>query len=170
MSSWFDGTWTSVLNVAVLGAVAYSVINILWPRSNTNAREEEEKKKLAAAWEETNKLPQREFTLQELSQYNGNPVAEHPYPAPIYLAINGTVFDVSKRPDFYGPKGSYGCFAGKDASRGLATSTFVTSEEWDDLANLDKPSIKSMTDWFEFFSNKYPVRGKLVRSHAAGST
>lgn len=43
----------------------------------------------------------------------------------IYLAINGTIYDVSASPTFYGPGGSYHHFAGRDASRAWVT------ERWD---------------------------------------
>ncbi len=38
---------------------------------------------------------------------------------PIWVAIRGTVFDVSNKREVYGPGGGYSIFAGKDASRAL---------------------------------------------------
>ncbi len=32
---------------------------------------------------------------------------------PIYISADGFVFDVSSRPDFYGPGAGYSCFSGK---------------------------------------------------------
>jgi len=43
---------------------------------------------------------------------------------PIYLAINGTIYDVSAGARHYGPGGSYHFFAGKDASRAFVTNCF----------------------------------------------
>ena len=43
----------------------------------------------------------RDFTPKELSAFDGRNGSE------IYLAISGKVFDVSSKPDFYGP----GCFS-----------------------------------------------------------
>jgi hypothetical protein len=49
-------------------------------------------------------LPEREFTLEELRFFDGtHEVPELDNEKPIYLALNGTVFDVSSRASFYGP-------------------------------------------------------------------
>lgn len=45
---------------------------------------------------------QASFTEEALKQYDGSVTGQ-----PIYLAINGTVFDVSASPAFYGPGGHY---------------------------------------------------------------
>lgn len=60
------------------------------------------------------------LTPQELAKYDGsNPKL------PIYLAVNGTIFDVSAGAQTYGPGGSYHAFAGHDASRGFVTGCFM---------------------------------------------
>ncbi|KAJ2903392.1 hypothetical protein MKZ38_009969 [Zalerion maritima] len=61
------------------------------------------------------------FTLEELAQYDGSQDD-----TPIYLSINGTVYDVSANRRTYGPGGSYHWFAGVDASRGFVTGCFST--------------------------------------------
>ncbi|KAF1952170.1 hypothetical protein CC80DRAFT_479742 [Byssothecium circinans] len=43
---------------------------------------------------------------------------------PIYLALNGTIYDVSANRDTYGPGGSYHFFAGRDAARAFLTGCF----------------------------------------------
>jgi predicted heme/steroid binding protein len=43
---------------------------------------------------------------------------------PIYIALTGEVFDVSEASNFYGEGGPYHLFAGRDASRSLAKSSF----------------------------------------------
>ncbi|KAI9044022.1 putative heme/steroid binding domain protein [Aspergillus affinis] len=43
---------------------------------------------------------------------------------PIYLAVNGSIFDVSANPMIYGPGGHYNIFAGRDATRAFVTGCF----------------------------------------------
>ncbi len=47
---------------------------------------------------------------------------------PIWLAIRGTVFDVSAKREMYGAGGSYAVFAGKDGSRGLGGCEWSRAE------------------------------------------
>src|SRR5690606_27902556 len=63
--------------------------------------------------------PTKVFTESQLKQYDGSDPAK-----PIYLAINGTVFDVSANRATYGPGGGYGFFAGRDATRAYVTGCF----------------------------------------------
>ncbi|KAL6705580.1 hypothetical protein ACN47E_006527 [Coniothyrium glycines] len=67
-------------------------------------------------------LMQREVHLTdaELSSYDGTDPKK-----PIYLALNGTIYDVSSSPQTYGPGGSYHVFAGKDAARAFLTGCFA---------------------------------------------
>ncbi|ERF72117.1 hypothetical protein EPUS_02908 [Endocarpon pusillum Z07020] len=59
------------------------------------------------------------LTPSELTLYNGtDPLL------PIYLALNGTIYDVSVAPQTYGPGGSYHVFAGRDATRAFVTGCF----------------------------------------------
>jgi predicted heme/steroid binding protein len=61
------------------------------------------------------------YTDADLKAYDGsNP------DLPILLAVNGTVYDVSKGRKHYGPGGSYHFFAGADASRAYVTGCFDT--------------------------------------------
>lgn len=105
---------------------------------------------------------------------------------PTYVAIKGTVFDVSGN-KAYGPEGSYKgkffddtslitkkvqsilltrlspapVFAGKDASRALGQSSLKPEEcrpDWSDLSDEHK---KVLNDWFTFFSKRYNIKGKV---------
>jgi len=98
--------------------------------------------------------PNKKWTLKELKAYNGSDAS-----GPILLGCNGLVFDVTSGASFYGPDGPYGVFAGKDASRGLATMQIeYTSAKIDDLSASQKATMK---EWAEKFEVKYPVVGKI---------
>ena len=59
------------------------------------------------------------LTDVELAGYNGQDPNK-----PVYLALNGTIYDVSAGRHLYGPGGSYSFFAGRDASRAFVTGCF----------------------------------------------
>lgn len=60
------------------------------------------------------------LTASELAAYDG-----HDPTKPIYLALNGTIYDVSEGRRIYGPGGSYNVFAGRDAARAFITGCFA---------------------------------------------
>ncbi|KAH1498302.1 hypothetical protein LV164_006210 [Aspergillus fumigatus] len=59
------------------------------------------------------------LTPDQLALYNGTDPS-----LPIYVAVNGTIFDVSANRLVYGPGGSYNFFAGRDATRAFVTGCF----------------------------------------------
>eukprot|EP00122_Pirum_gemmata_P014526 Pgem_evm1s13543 len=83
------------------------------------------------------------------------------------LALQGLVFDVEAGENFYGMGGPYEVFAGRDASRGLATGSLdksAVSDTFDDLSDLTADQIKSLESWTSSFKSKYSVVGRLVRN------
>ncbi|KAI6784285.1 Membrane steroid-binding protein-like protein [Emericellopsis cladophorae] len=60
------------------------------------------------------------MTPEELAQHNGADPEK-----PLYLAINGTIYDVSVSRHIYGPGGSYQYFGGRDAARAYVTGCFA---------------------------------------------
>ncbi|KAF2124727.1 cytochrome b5, partial [Dothidotthia symphoricarpi CBS 119687] len=65
--------------------------------------------------------PPLHLTDADLAKYDGtNPTL------PIYLALNGTIYDVSAGRSTYGPGGSYHFFAGRDSARAFLTGCFAT--------------------------------------------
>lgn len=66
------------------------------------------------------------LTPVELAKYDGSDPS-----LPIYLAVNGTIFDVSAGAHTYGPGGSYHAFAGHDASRAFVTGCFMEDRTGD---------------------------------------
>ena len=72
----------------------------------------------------------------------------------------GQVFDVSKAPQFYGPEGGYGFFAGRDASRAFVTGDFDEEGLIDDVAGLSSSDYIGLDEWIglctyssHFFTN-----------------
>ena len=60
--------------------------------------------------------------------------------------------------------GPYSGFAGRDASRGLATfSVEPVSDDYDDLSDLKPSEMDQVKEWELQFSEKYELVGKLLR-------
>ncbi|XP_039961405.1 membrane-associated progesterone receptor component 1 [Bactrocera neohumeralis] len=115
--------------------------------------------------EGTSQIPElpklrRDFTIQELRAYDGNGPDGR-----ILIAVNGTVYDATKAKRFYGPGGPYASFAGRDASRNLATFNVEPNnkEEYDDLSDLNAMEMDSVREWEMQFKEKYDLVGKLLR-------
>lgn len=79
---------------------------------------------------------------------------------PIYVAIKGVVFDVSRN-KAYQQGGSYHVFAGKDPSRALASSSLKAEECVPDWYDLEEEKKTVLNDWFKFFSKRYNIVGKV---------
>lgn len=80
----------------------------------------------------------------------------------MWIAIKGTVFDVTANTKMYGPGKGYHAFVGKDASRALAKSSLDKSDtESTDISNLTEKEMKTLDDWYKFFEKRYNVIGKL---------
>jgi len=96
------------------------------------------------------------ITVAELRQSDGTDSSK-----PTYVAIKGTVFDVSGN-KAYQPGGSYHVFAGKDPSRALAKSSLKPEDcvpEWQDVEDKEKTVLN---DWYTFFSKRYNIVGHVV--------
>ncbi|XP_068314278.1 probable steroid-binding protein 3 [Pyrus communis] len=98
-----------------------------------------------------------EFTAQHLIQYNGTDPSK-----PIYVALNGRVFDVTDGKSFYGPGGPYAVFAGKDASRALAKMTTNDEDINASLDGLTEKELGVLADFEKKFEAKYPVVGRVA--------
>merc|ERR1712150_37970 len=105
---------------------------------------------------ETNETGLKVFTRKELAEFNGKNDAK-----PIYFALLGDVFDVTKSADFYGKNGDYSVFAGNDITRAVALWT-KDKKEIDrgmDLRGLQPDDIKNANDISDKFKKKYKIVG-----------
>lgn len=87
------------------------------------------------------------LTDSQLLRYNGEDTSR-----PIYLALNGTIYDVTSNPRIYGPGGMYAVFSGRDAARGFVTGCFAVDNvpdlrgvEWGFIPR-DVPTYEEKTD------------------------
>jgi predicted heme/steroid binding protein len=75
--------------------------------------------------------------------------------ARLYLYVyiyTGTVFDVSRKRETYGPGGSYAVLAGKDGSRALGLSSLKPEDAVADWSTLEEKERKTLDDWHTFFT------------------
>ncbi|XXQ36429.1 Cytochrome b5 heme-binding domain-containing protein [Plasmodiophora brassicae] len=108
---------------------------------------------------ETYTLPPdgHEYTKEDLAQYDGD------CGKAILIALKGTVYDITSHPSgrqFYGKSAGYGIFAGKDASRALATMTFddISSSS---LEGLTEDQLRTLDEWKAKYDEKYKAVGTL---------
>ncbi|KAL9181617.1 hypothetical protein ACHAXT_010422 [Thalassiosira profunda] len=125
--------------------------------SSKHVEEEEEEEELE---------PPRNFTTKQLRFFDGKMNEKTEEQKPVYLSVGGTVFDVSKGRDFYGPGGPYEMFAGRECGAALATMSFDESL-LDDLAACDTLGVgdkAELRNWQEKFEHYrcYPIKGRLV--------
>ena len=108
--------------------------------------------------------PARRFTAQELRAFDGTAGT------PIYVCIDGVVYDVSSEARLYGPGGSYCNLAGRDASSALAQSNMgakVIAAGW--RADYNKHELDRLAKWVDTFRVKYEKVGMLLMGSGGGS-
>ncbi|GHJ83727.1 hypothetical protein NliqN6_0129 [Naganishia liquefaciens] len=98
------------------------------------------------------------ITPAQLAQHDGTDESK-----PIYVAIKGTVFDVTAKRAMYGPGAGYNVFAGKDGSVGLGKSSLKPEDAVPDYSTLEPAEMKVLDQWYDFFSKRYNVVGKVVQ-------
>ncbi|OBZ71833.1 Membrane steroid-binding protein 1 [Grifola frondosa] len=100
---------------------------------------------------------QRLFSEQMLAKFDGSDPGK-----PLYIAIDGDVYDVSSNRATYGPGGSYHIMAGRDAARAYGTGCFATHLTHD-LRELSEKEMKGVQHWKKFYadSKKYAKVGRV---------
>jgi len=102
----------------------------------------------------------RLLTKADLKQYDGSDKSK-----PIYLAIFGEVFDVTKGAQHYSKadKGGYSFFSGIDGSRAFITGEFNEKGLIDDLEGLTEQQVAAVRDWADStYHKEYKYVGKLI--------
>ncbi|KAI3367430.1 hypothetical protein L3Q82_026285 [Scortum barcoo] len=97
--------------------------------------------------------PVRLFTEEELQRYDGSQEGQ-----PIYMAIKGVVFDVTKGKEFYGKNAPYNALVGKDSTRAVAKMSLDPADLTSDTTGLTKEQLESLDSVFEdTYKAKYPI-------------
>mmetsp|Transcript_33597 Transcript_33597/g.78717 ORF Transcript_33597/g.78717 Transcript_33597/m.78717 type:complete len:289 (+) Transcript_33597:3-869(+) len=99
----------------------------------------------------------RLFTKEELKAFDGSDSSK-----PLYLAIAGKVFDVTRGSKHYGPGGGYSFFAGIDGSRAFVTGQFNEKGLIDDLTGFTPEEYKGIDGWVSFYEKDYIPVGKVI--------
>lgn len=94
------------------------------------------------------------MTKDELARYGADG------DGPLYLALLGQVFDVSKKREIYGKGGGYSFFCGVDGTRAFITGQFKT-ETNDDVSGMTDKEFKGLVEWRDFYHKDYTYVGKL---------
>ena len=102
----------------------------------------------------------KDMTLEDVKGKVGSTEAGDE--SPILLVINGKVFDVSRGAHMYGPKGSYGVFAGNDCSYCLATGSLDSKDLNKPTEGLSYSEKEALAEWLSFFEGKYDEVGRIV--------
>ena len=136
--------WTTALAVFALTTLVLSLQAALTPRPPPLSLEEEAGKC-------------GDITPAALARHDG----ADPY-KPLYLAIRGTVYDVSRGRSFYGPGGGYAALAGKECARALAKMSLKPEDVSGDLADCSPSQLATLEEWEVKLRGKYPVAGRLV--------
>ena len=159
--SWF--LQIPLQTLILLGALLLSV-QVVWRKLFSF-----DQGKNASAHEHLKNLSLRNFTIEELRQYDGVQDSR------IYVAVNAKVFDVTKTKGTRYLDGAFSAFAGRDASRALATFSLERElvesnlSEPDKLLDLNPLQLDSLLDWEMQYLDRHPCIGKLVKSHEPSS-
>ncbi|KAL4436400.1 hypothetical protein ABPG77_009962 [Micractinium sp. CCAP 211/92] len=96
------------------------------------------------------------LTAQQLAAFDGRAGRR------LYLAVMGEVYDVTPGMRHYGPKGGYGIFAARDASRSFVTGKFK-EDLHDDVADFSQEQMQELARWRDFYAKhkEYKYVGKV---------
>lgn len=140
----------SPINIALVGVIAFLVYKIIKSRT---------KHEQPVQYVKAMPKLRRDFAIEELTKYDGKGPDGR-----ILVAVNGSVYDVTRGAKFYGPGGPYEAFGGRDASRALARfAVDAATDKYDDLSDLNTTEMNSIKEWEEQFKERYDYVGKLLK-------
>lgn len=113
------------------------------------------------------------LTSEELARHDG-----HHHPT-IYLAVLGTVYDVTSGAKHYSRKGPYRALAARDASRILATGApfstlsntsnrsqhlgdFVCNKDCDQVDDLESGDFEALERWRQLYTKVCAIVGSIT--------
>lgn len=97
------------------------------------------------------------FTASKLAQFDGETQSD------LFLAVLGTVFNVTEGNRHYKKGAAYHYFIGKDGSRALVTGNFKDeSDEKDHVMDLSCNDLLTLVHWRNTFKKKYIEVGVLI--------
>lgn len=98
------------------------------------------------------------MTREELASFRGQDGA------PLYLSIQGRIYDVSANEKFYGENGNYHLFTGTDATRAFATACLLPECVESSTEGLSDAEMKEIQRWIELYEthDKYSFIGHLL--------
>lgn len=150
-----EGSFSSLsayfVNIPLLGIIIYLIWKIYKSRNSSDVP--------VNVTPPMPPMKKRDFTLKELKEFDGTTGEGR-----VLIAVNNKVFDVTKGKRYYGPGGPYAVFAGRDASRGLATFSLENPpDKYDDLSDLQPSEMESVLEWEMQFKEKYDYVGRLLK-------
>jgi len=97
------------------------------------------------------------FTKEQLSAYDGSDES------PLYVAILGEIYDVSKGEKYYGKDKGYHCFVAKDGTRAYITGEFI-ADLTDDVSDFDAEKHGALVEWRKFYRyhEEYTFVGRVI--------
>ncbi|KAK7482205.1 hypothetical protein BaRGS_00026554, partial [Batillaria attramentaria] len=148
----FEGTYMA--KYPVVGYMDYSCLCVLVVNAEYKLKD------LVLNFKPEDGVP-RIFTAEDIAEFDGSDPDK-----PIYMAVKGVVFDVSKGSNFYAKDGPYNVLVGKDSTRATAKMSLEPEDLTHDITGLSPDTLKFLDDVFEgTYMAKYPVVGYMDYLH-----
>ncbi|EPZ34843.1 putative progesterone binding protein [Rozella allomycis CSF55] len=101
-----------------------------------------------------------ELTLDELREFDGTDSHK-----PVYVAINGVIYDVTCKRHLYALGKGYHILAGRECARALAKGCLTEDMCSNELNDLNDEEFDTLKDWETYYNRSYPNVGRVVYAH-----